>query len=634
MVGELRFDGKVVVVTGAGAGLGRNYALAFGERGAKVVVNDLGGDMKGEGKSSTSADKVVEEIRRKGGEAVANYDSVEYGDKVIQTALDNYGKVDIVINNAGILRDRSFARISDLDWDLIQRVHLRGSFLVTRAAWQHMKKNKYGRIIMITSASGLYGNFGQANYSAAKMGVVGLANTLSIEGMKYNIHCNTVAPVAESRMTKNIMPEDILSALKPEFVAPVILWLCHESCNDSGGVFEVGGGHVAKVRLMKTAGAIIRSKNQGSTPEMVRDNWEKACDFRDFNVPANIAESTDVACKAYFSVEEGRNSIKPNPTSATTPEAAIGYSVSGFTFSYTPRDVMLYALGVGCSTQDKDYLKFLYENSEDFSTLPTYGSIVTMSAVTDLMGKGLPIQIDLTQLLHGEEYLEILKPLPIKSKLRSESRVADVLDKGRGAVLIFESYLYDESGEKVLYGQNTVYINNLGGYGGKRKSSVSKEPKSPPKRKPDATICEKTSIDQAAVYRLSGDYNPLHIDPSFSAMGGFDKPILHGLCSYGYSAKHILRQYCNSDTSKFKAIKGIQTDFIFQELSDKIKDRSYLVKKINAILFFKIMKDGKLVREWSKLAHIWHMCISMCVCVCVCVCVCEYIHHVIVFFSC
>lgn len=663
MAGELRFDGKVVVITGAGSGLGRTYALAFGERGAKVVVNDLGGDMKGEGKSSAAADKVVAEIRSNGGEAVANYNSVEDGDKVIQTALDNYGKVDILINNAGILRDRSFLRISDLDWDLIHRVHLRGAFLVTRAAWQHMKKNKFGRIIMTSSASGLYGNFGQANYSAAKMGLVGLSNTLAVEGRKYNITCNAIAPVAASRMTKNIMPENILAALQPEFVAAPVLWLCHESCTETGGIFEIGGGHVAKVQLMKSNGAVVRTKEQGVTPEMVRNNWDKICDFREYTTPANINESSAIAYDAFLSVEEGRQPVKPNLTSATTPDAAIGYSMSDQTYSYTTRDVILYALGVGCSTVDKDFLQFLYENSENFSTLPTFGSIITMSGVFKLFGgSDFPVKIDPTQLLHGEEYLEVIKPLSGHSSLRSESRVADVMDKGRGAVFVVECNVYNENGEKVLYGQNGVYVQNMGGYGGKRKSSIAKETQSPPKRKPDATIREKTGVDQAALYRLSGDPNPLHIDPSFAAMGGFDKPILHGLCTYGYAGKHVLRQYCNNDTSKFKAIKvrfskpvipgqtlqtdmwkegsrvffqtmvvengnvcltggyvdivddirvgagvggqqndeaQLQTDYIFQELSDRLKERPHLVKRVNAILGFKITKGGKTVREWT-----------------------------------
>ncbi|XP_057396347.1 peroxisomal multifunctional enzyme type 2-like [Balaenoptera acutorostrata] len=219
-----------------------------------LCVNDLGGDFMGVGKGSLAADKVVEEIRRKGGKAVANYDSVEAGEKVVKTALDAFGRIDVVINNAGILRDRSFGRISDEDWDIIQRVHLRGSFLVTRAAWDHMKKQKFGRIIMTSSASGIYGNFGQANYCAAKLGLLGLSNCLAVEGEKSNIHCNTIAPTAGSRLTQNILPDDLLEALKPDYVAPLVLWLCHESCEENGGLFEVGAGWIGKCKSLLVFG--------------------------------------------------------------------------------------------------------------------------------------------------------------------------------------------------------------------------------------------------------------------------------------------------------------------------------------------------------------------------------------------
>lgn len=246
---ELRFDGRVVLVTGAGGGLGREYARLFGERGAAVVVNDLGGSTSGDGSGNNSpADKVVEEIRSKGGKAVANYNSVEEGEKLVQTAIANFGRVDIVINNAGILRDRSFLRTSDADWDLVHRVHLRGSFVVSRAAWPYMRKQKYGRIIMTSSNSGIYGNFGQANYSAAKMGLIGLSSTLAIEGNKYGIHSNVVVPTAGSRLTQQVMPQDLVDALKPEFVAPLVLYLCHESCTDTAGVFEAAAGWIGKLR--------------------------------------------------------------------------------------------------------------------------------------------------------------------------------------------------------------------------------------------------------------------------------------------------------------------------------------------------------------------------------------------------
>lgn len=215
---ELRFDGRVAIVTGAGAGLGREYALLFGSRGAKVVVNDLGGNARGEGKSQQAADVVVDEIKAMGGTAVADYHSVTDGEKIIQTAMENFGRVDIVVNNAGILRDKSFPRISEDDWNLIHDVHVKGSFKTTQAAWPIFKKQNFGRIIMTSSNSGVYGNFGQANYSTAKLGLVGLANTLAIEGAKYNIHCNVIVPTAASRMTKGILPDLLFEELSKSFV--------------------------------------------------------------------------------------------------------------------------------------------------------------------------------------------------------------------------------------------------------------------------------------------------------------------------------------------------------------------------------------------------------------------------------
>lgn len=234
LTSQLRFDGRVAIVTGAGAGLGREYALLLGSRGAKVVVNDLGGSQGGEGASNRAADNVVAEITRNGGIAVADYNSVVDGEKIVNTAIQHFGRIDIVVNNAGILRDRSILKISETDWTLVHDVHLKGSFKVTQAAWPHMRKNNYGRIIMTASNSGIYGNFGQANYSAAKMGLVGLANTVAIEGAKYNIHCNVIIPTAASRLTEGILPDMLFKELKPHLIAPVVIYLCHESCEDNG----------------------------------------------------------------------------------------------------------------------------------------------------------------------------------------------------------------------------------------------------------------------------------------------------------------------------------------------------------------------------------------------------------------
>jgi len=269
---RLEFGGRVAIVTGAGGGLGRCYALLLASRGAKVVVNDLGGSFKGDGASKTPADQVVDEIKKLGGEAVPNYDSVENGDAIVKTATDKWGRVDILINNAGILRDVSFQKMADDDWDAVHNVHLRGAFKVTRAAWNYMRAQKYGRIINTSSASGLYGNFGQANYSSAKLGLVGLSNTLAIEGAKYNIYTNTIAPVAGSRMTQTVMSPEMVAALKPDYIAGLVTYLVHESSTVNGGIFEVGAGWVARLRWERTKGVLLPLSSP-PTPEQIRDSW-------------------------------------------------------------------------------------------------------------------------------------------------------------------------------------------------------------------------------------------------------------------------------------------------------------------------------------------------------------------------
>lgn len=292
---ELRFDGKVAIVTGAGAGLGRVYALDLAKRGAKVVVNDLGVSKGGEGSDSKAADKVVAEIKAAGGEATANYDSVEFGAKIVDTAIQAYGRIDIVINNAGILRDRGFAKMTDGDWDIITAVHLRGAYSVTKAAWKHMKEQKFGRIIFVASAAGLYGNFGQANYSACKLGVAGLSNTLSKEGKKANILCNTIAPLAASRMTEKLIPPPILAALKPEAVSPVVLYLCHESSACTGKIYEVGAGWVSQVKFQRSAGTVLKE----FTPEAMAASLAKVEDFSaGTSYPSTTADSIKAALSA------------------------------------------------------------------------------------------------------------------------------------------------------------------------------------------------------------------------------------------------------------------------------------------------------------------------------------------------
>lgn len=286
----LQFDDRVVVVTGAGNGLGRSHALAFAARGARVVVNDLGASTTGEGSDLRAADQVVAEIVAAGGEAVASHDSVTDGGHIVDCAMDNFGRIDVVVNNAGILRDRAFHNMTAEDWDLVYNVHVRGAFSVSHAAWPHLRAQEYGRLIFTASAAGLYGNFGQANYSMAKLGLHGLAQTLAIEGASRNIVANTIAPVAGSRMTETIMPPQIVAQLKPEFVTPLVLKLCHESHRDGGRLFEVGAGWAGQVRWARSKGHGF-PVDRPLTPEDVAAQWQHITDFTDADHPASAQEA-------------------------------------------------------------------------------------------------------------------------------------------------------------------------------------------------------------------------------------------------------------------------------------------------------------------------------------------------------
>ncbi len=549
---ELRFDGRVALVTGAGNGLGRAYARLLASRGARVVVNDLGGAMTGGGASASAADAVVDEIRAAGGEAVASYASVEEGESAVQVALDTWGRLDIVINNAGILRDKTFIKMTEEDWERVYRVHVYGAYKVTAAAWPVMRDQQgYGRIVMTSSAAGLYGNFGQANYSMAKLGLAGFANTLALEGRRYNIRVNTVAPLAGSRLTETVLPPELVAALRPEVVAPVVAWLCHERCEESGGIFEVGGGFMAKLRWERSAGRTFRLGRE-ITPEQVEAGWGEVVDFSRSTHPTQIAEAmAPVMQNVEAGPSKGGNAF-------IDVDAALGYVFPEMTSSWDERDLALYALGVGAASDplDRSELAYVYElNGAGFRPLPTYGVVPAINCVLALAQEGHQapgIHYGIDRILHGEQYTEVMRPLPPKATLTHRSKIADIFDKGKNALVITETESFDAQGELLIRNRTTILVRGVGGWGGDRGPAESGN--TPPERAPDAVVEQVIEPNQALLYRLSGDWNPLHADPDMAQAVGFPRPILHGLCTFGYVGRHAIKALCGGDPRRFKSI--------------------------------------------------------------------------------
>lgn len=655
---QLRYDGRVAVITGAGAGLGREYALLFASRGAKVVVNDLGGSPNGEG-SSRAADVVVNEIRAKGGVACANYDSVTEGEKIIATAMQNFGRVDILVNNAGILRDKSFAKVSEKDLNLILDVHLKGSFKTTQAAWPIFKKQNYGRIIMTASNSGIYGNFGQSNYAAAKMGLIGLANTLAIEGQKNNVHCNVIVPTAASRLTQDILPEVLFNELKPILIAPVVAYLCHESNTDNGAIIESAAGWATKVHMIRGKGSVLRSSLADSvTPEKVRNAWENVVDMTNAQRMNSITEASG-SLMEIIDQFESKSGSQANDGSTYRDN-----------FKFGNKDLILYALGIGASVKNSVDLKFLYENHPEFSPLPTYfiqpALMITMTS--QLVASAIKhTEFDLTQVLHGEQYLEVFEQLPTEGEITTTASVLDVMDKRSGAVAVVDCLTYDQSGKLLLKNQISTFIVGAGNFGGKTKASDAVKPSVPiPNRPCDASIKYATSVDQAAIYRMSGDLNPLHIDPDFSKLAGHKVPIMHGLCTLGFSVRAVLSAYADNDVSLFKAVKvrftkpaipgqtleiqmwqngnrihfktlvadsgvevitgayvdlkavkksttiatksssepissqiDLQSDAIFKAIDERMRENVEKAKSVNGIFLYNITKKGQVAKQWT-----------------------------------
>lgn len=527
------------------------------------MVNDL-----------VNPNSVVREIEKSGGKAIGVMASAEDGDVVVKAAVDGFGGIDVVVNNAGILRDKAFNNMDDSIWDQVIAVHLRGTYKVTKAAWPHFLKQKYGRIVNTTSTSGIYGNFGQANYAAAvrhlgisfvvvniliqqqKLGILGFSRALAREGIKYNIFVNTIAPNAGTNMTRSIMPEEMVQAFNPDQVAPIVVALCSDKIPSppTGGLFEVGSGWHARTRWQRSGGHGFPIDVK-LTPEAVAKKWKEIIDFDDGRAdhPNHVQDGLKSIIKNMQNRSEGKTQktlAKFDEKVLANIEKAKNLPSEASEFSYDEKDVILYNLGIGAKRTE---LSYVYEGANSFQALPTFG-------VLPMFGAGIAYDefvpnFSPMMLLHGEQYLEIRKyPIPTSAKFVSYPKLVEVLDKGTAAIVVTGiTTKLAATGEEVFYNEMSSFIRGSGGFGGPSKGE-SRGPATavykPPQRQPDATVEEKTSDGQAALYRLSGDRNPLHIDPEFSKLGGFKIPILHGLCFFGISGKHIFQKY-----GAFKSIK-------------------------------------------------------------------------------
>ena len=295
---DMRFDGRVCIITGAGGGLGRSHALELARRGGKILVNDLGGSVDGNGASSSAAQRVVDEITSFGGQAAANHDSVataDGGEAIVQAALAAFGRVDVLVNNAGILRDKAFHKMDRAMIDAVIDVHLKGAMYVSQPAFRLMRAQGYGRIINTSSASGLFGNFGQANYGAAKAGLAGLTRVLALEGTGHGIQANAIAPIASTRMTTDLLGE-LAARVSPESVSPIVAYLAHEDCSVNGNVYSVAGGRIARIVVVETQGVVLPE----NTAEAIRDQMPSIDQpgERGYQQPTSLDDETTIIAKA------------------------------------------------------------------------------------------------------------------------------------------------------------------------------------------------------------------------------------------------------------------------------------------------------------------------------------------------
>ncbi|KAM0596827.1 hypothetical protein ACHAP1_004536 [Verticillium nonalfalfae] len=528
----ISFKGRVVLITGAGSGLGRAYALHFASLGASVMVNDI---------ADPSA--VLEEIRDLGGKAASVIGSAEDGKRNVDATIRAFGRIDVVVNNAGILRDKAFHNMSDTLWDPVLSVHLGGTYKNIRAAWPHFVKQGYGRVVNTTSVTGIYGQFGQANYAAAKSAIIGLTRALALEGAKHNILVNVIAPNAGTNMTKTILSDEVSKLFQPAHVAPIVSALASHvtAPSISGGVFEAGSGWFGNTRWEVLKGQSKEVKSLDEAANLISSLKDSSKSYPT-TIEANIA---------LFNQQDGAPKLNSGDVVLANIRTAQSTASKASKFVYTQRDLVLYALSVGSKHTE---LPLVFEGHKDFTPLPVFGLIPFFNAEAHYKMDDIMSKYDLRLLLHVDQFLEIRSPIPLSGILSTYPKLVQVVDKGKDVLVVQGFTTVDENGNEIFYNETTVLVRKGGGFGGDaqlRDRGPATAKNAPPPRAPDYVVEEKTSEGQAALYRLNGDLNPLHIDPDFSAKGGFPTPILHGLCSLGVAGKHLFQKY-----GSFKNLKG------------------------------------------------------------------------------
>ena len=566
--------GKVVIITGAGSGLGKSHAMWFAKYGANIVINDI-----------KDPEIVVNEINSKFGKGTAipdNHNIITESQLIIENTMNNFGKIDILINNAGILRDKSFIKMSDNEWNAVLQVHLGATFAMCKAVWPIFNKQQSGYIINTTSTSGIYGNFGQANYASAKAAILGFSKTLAVEGAKKNIKINIIAPHAETAMTKTIFGEqELKNHFDASQVSPFVVLLASEELQKisklktgvTGQLFEVGGGWCGQTRWERSSGYVALTEN--ITPELIKQNWSEVTNFT--NGKSIHPQSTNESSMAILQRVQKAMMSKQASGENTSDSKLSGPGM----FSYSTKECILYNLGLGAKSTE---LQYVYENDSKFQVLPTYAVIPFMQSTIALDMDTLVDNFNYTMLLHGEQYFKLgSTKLPTNAQLKTVAKPLQVIDKGgKAAVIVGGFETYDIKTKQLFaYNEGTFFIRGAKvpsskQINNKRSPFAIENFKAPVSLTPDFEIEIQTDKDQAALYRLSGDLNPLHIDPVVAKSVKFPKPILHGLCTMGITAKAIYEKFGSYDELKVRF-----TNVVFP--GNKLKVKAW--KKGNVIIF-------------------------------------------------